>query len=61
MPFLVDEHIALGVRKTEELLQDGVDLVNVVLVEDKALLSNVVTIGNNGPPPVLGGKLALIS
>lgn len=53
MPLFVDEHIALGIGKAQELLQDGIDLVNVVLVEDQTLFSDIITVGNNSPPPEL--------
>jgi hypothetical protein len=51
--FLVDEDVALGVRKAQELLQDGVDLVNVILVENQAVFSDLVAVGDNGRPPSL--------
>jgi hypothetical protein len=56
MPFLVNEHIALGVGETEELLQHGIDLVNVVLVEDQTLFPDIIAVGNDGPPPELPEK-----
>jgi len=53
VPFPVYEHVALGVRKVEKLLENGIDLVNVILVEDESFLADIVTICNNGPPPEL--------
>jgi len=53
----VDEHVALGIREIQEFLQNRIDVINVVLVKDKAFLSNVVTVGNDGPPPELAKKL----
>jgi hypothetical protein len=60
MPLFVDEHITLRVRKAEKLLEDGVDLVNVVLVKDKALLSDVIAVGYNDPPPELRSELVRV-
>jgi hypothetical protein len=54
--FLVDQHVALGVGEAEELLEDVIDLVNVVLVEDQPLFTDVVAVSYNGPPPELWGS-----
>ena len=57
MPFFVDEHIAFGVGKVQELLQYGIDLVDVILVIDEPFFSDIVTVGYDGPPPELLEKL----
>jgi hypothetical protein len=59
--FLVDQHVALGVREVQELLEDGIDLVNIILVEDEPLLSNVIAVGYDGPPPELLRQLTKLS
>ena len=51
MPFLVDEHIALGVGELQELFENFIDSINVVLIENQAFLSDIVTVGDDGPPP----------
>jgi hypothetical protein len=51
VPLLVDEDVALGVGEAEELLEDGIDAVDVVLVEDEPFLADIVAVGDDGPPP----------
>jgi len=49
--FLVDQDVALRVGEAQELLEDGIDLVDVVLVENEPFFPDFVTVGNDGWSP----------